>query len=246
MAERDMILDPDQALQICAQDRDFMFKMSMGGTINALSLVLFVMNPLFLPVCLCLCSLIQGYILTIIRTQVANLRSNTDLKSNVEKMKLPQWPSPFELMIPGLTWLAIITGHLLLILSIIGFSLGIGLAADLLYASPDQYAVWVIATLGAISITSLFMSFYSYYLMINFACTEKISAAFNLVAVHKQLMNEPLAFTQAWLLSLGIKWVAILLPLCSVIGIFFIPILLFAAEVISGLLLAQVWAKSER
>ena len=81
--------------------------------------------------------------------------------------------------------------------------------------------------------------------MINFAKKESMAAAFDLVTVARMMKRSPKVFVQAWLLLLGLGWLAVLLPCLSVFGVMFLPMVTFIANNIAGIMLARAWRSAE-
>ncbi len=227
-------LDADLAVRSFFQDPDWMFKMGLGGVVNAGCLVLTMMNPfVFLPVTLALIALVCGYLLRCLRLKVLSGKS-----------KLPDWGEWLDLFMSGLTWLAVQFGLWLITISVATVSLMFALAAS----TQQSWAYVPIAVAGVLVTvaTCLAVQFLSSFLMVNFAVEEKLSAGFAVLEVVRRACARPSVFCQAWLLSTGLQAAAVVIPALTIVGIFLTPSTLFASQLISAALLAQAWGPEER
>lgn len=228
-------LDCNQALNSFFQDPEWMFKTGIGGTINAVCLVMSVGSPLFLPIVFALWALVAGYILRVLRYKVLS-----------EESKLPVWDNWLELFISGLTWLAIQFGLNLILLSAVtvGFIVGEGSGAIKVY-SPT-FLPWALGSTLAIALIWGLVSFLTPFLMVSFATEERIQAGFAFLEVFRRAAGNPIDFVAAWLLCIGIRWAALVLPTLTLIGVFLIPSTFFIGEIIAASISAQVWGPEKR
>ena len=208
-----------------------MFKTGIGGMIIAGGIILVMLTPLALPISLALYSLICGYNLRVIRYKALN-----------PECKLPDWDEWMELFISGLTWLAIQFGLALIPLSILTASL---LAADatgtIKIASGSAFLTWAATTTLLMVTICTALSLLTPLLMVNFAIEERVSAGFSFFKVGARIAGNPKEVLVTWLLAIGIGWCSILLPVVSLIGIFFIPSTIFIGHVVCATLYAQLW-----
>lgn len=154
--------------------------------------------------------------------------------------KLPDWNNWSDLLVSGLTWMAIFTGQLMFVVSMFTVALLIG--AGLGISGSDHYFLpWALGSLYAVTAIAISTSFLSALLMINFAEEEKLTAAFAISKVLSRLRRKPADFAIAWLMGIGLQWAAVVIPAITVLGMFFIPSVWFVAHIVSARLLAQVW-----
>ncbi len=226
-------LDPSNAVKAYFQDSDWMFKTGLGGVLNAASLVVLAMNPLLIPICICIWAMNMGFVLRTIREKVGSAE------------KLPEWKYWMDLFISGMTWFAIVAGQYGLVLSIATLTLMIGDTIGAMNVLDRRYLTWSLSSITVVSIAWLIVSVVSAVLMTNFAVEEKIAGGFALFKVLKRIKQKPMPFIQAWLLGIGLHSLAFIIPSITIIGIFIIPSVYFAAQVISAVLWAQAWRASE-
>ena len=223
-------LDPNLAFRLFFKDPDWRFKSGIGGVITASAFLLFVLNPLSIPLAFCCFGLLIGYNLRLIRSKIKDMNA-----------PLPNWNDWLDLLISGLTWIAVLFGQSLIPISVVTIALMLGGGRGSRYVLSDEYQIWVVVSIAAISISLIGVSFISTLIMTNFAKKENMAAAFDLYTVGQKLRQVPAPLVQAWLISVGLQWLAVLLPSASVIGLVFIPIVFFVANSISAIILAQAW-----
>lgn len=226
-------LDPNLALKQFFKDSDWRFKTGLGAVINASSFLLLVMNPVLLPLSFCLWSVVAGYELRVIRVRIKDANA-----------PMPEWNDWLDLMISGLTWLAVYCGQLLFLTSIGTVALLIGGATGSRHATSNDFDFWVLSSLGLIYSSTVFTALLAQLLMTNLAEEERASAAFALRKAIRRFMQCPLQFIEVYLLSIGIRAVAIIVPSILLVGVFFIPMTLFMATCLEGVMLAQVWTRA--
>lgn len=224
-------LDPDSAIKSIFSDDQWLVKTGIGGMAYAASLLLLLLNFFTLPLVILLLSCVQGYLLRVIRNEVAMPGS-----------KLPGWNDPADLFVSGLTWVAIgtvIVGTACLII--------FGLALILSWQSMPQvypHSLWLGVTVtiaGALlcAITSFLLTF----LMVNLAVEENNQAGFKVSAVFKKASSRRTEFIASWIISEGIKVYSFWLPVATIIGAFLLPSTMFIAQIVAAKLAAQVWAE---
>ncbi len=208
-----------------------MFKTGIGGMIIAGCIILFMINPLSTPIALAIYSLVCGYTLRLIRYKSLNADS-----------KLPDWDDWMEIFISGLTWLAIQFGLALIPITALTISLLVADATGTIkIASGMGFITWAAATIVVMTTICTTLSFVTPLLMVNFAIEERVPAGFAFLKVVKRAARNPLEFLVAWLLCIGVAWCAVILPILTLIGIFFLPSTIFIGHIVSATLLAQVW-----
>lgn len=228
-------LDPDLAVKAFFRDPQWLFKTGIGGFLNVVSFILCVLSYLFIPVAFLIWGVVTGYVLRAARMHVNNPAD-----------KLPEWNDWMDLLISGMTWMAIYTGQLLFFFSVLSTLMLSGLLTGMVNAANPHNLQWSFGTLYGLTILALMVAFNSAYLMINLAQEEKLSAAFAVNLIINKVMARPADLLLAWLLSVGIQLAALILPALTVVGMFFLPSIWFAGQVLSALVLAQAWSAVTR
>jgi len=231
MSISEKILHPaSQVFRQIATDPDWTFKIGIGCLINGAAFGLLLINLMLLPLCFCLWSLTAGYILMTVSAIVKE-----------PECKLPTWQNLLELLIGGGIWLTVSVSHFLIPL-LAGFaSLFLAESMGLDNCLKTCFLPWAISTWSVMIILAAVIAFFSTYLMINFAVKQSIFAAFNIKDIASQLKRRPGALIQAWLLQAGLIYLAILVPIATVVGILIIPSTLFCAQLIGSSILAHAW-----
>jgi hypothetical protein len=226
-------LDPNEALRFYFQDPEWKFKTALGSLIICTALLLLLSLKFFLPllpIAFLLWSVVQGYTLRVMRIVVKGT-----------SRALPSWDDWLELIVTGLTWLAILTGQLMVMATVATVSLMIGGKYGLIDPFSPHFKVWFLTTALALSITAFTTSFFFPLLMVNFAENEKVLSALSVSQALTRLMRRPKEYFTAWLLGVGIFWLAVVLPALTVFGIIFVPLAMFLANTVNAIMLAQVW-----
>lgn len=220
---------PQAALQPLFADPDWTYKLGLGGMLNASIVLMFALNPLFLPLSLALLAVTCGYQLKTISSQIRL------------KQALPEWGAYFELFMSGMNWLTIHFIWFFLQLSSLVTCFGLAYVLAQNKNAPAQVAGVLVLLFGIL--LWLLIDFLLGYCMLNFALQERFLAGFNLPRILNKINSNRRAYLLAWLLSIGIRWAGVLLPIITVVGIFMMPSTIFAAQILSISLLAQVWGK---
>jgi hypothetical protein len=222
-------LDPSKAVKETMSDSDWTFKVGVGGMLNAAALVTFSAGPLFWPATLACSSCTLGYSLRYLRICLTE-----------KEAKLPDWSDWFDLFYSGLTWTAVqfMFFSLLVLFAASSFCVGMSIPMESPWFLPAN-----IATLTIFFVLFLYFSLLSTFLMVIFAREENFKAAFAFGKVAKLLSINNQEKIIAWLLSLGMIWSAYLIPTMTIIGVFFIPSVVFLAQLVCAKLLAQISAK---
>ena len=194
-----------------------------------------LINLMLLPLCFCLWSLTAGYIL---------MTASAIVKE--PDCQLPTWQNILELLIGGGIWLAVSVSHYFIPLLVRVASLCLAEAIGLDNCLKAGFLPWAIITWSAVVILAAVISFFSTYLMINFAVKQSIFAAFNIKDIVSQLKLRPGTLLKAWLLQVGLIYLAILVPTVTVVGILIIPSTLFCAQLIGVSVLAHAWRNGDR
>jgi hypothetical protein len=229
-ARRLGVVDPDLAWKGLFLDEDWMFKIGIGGVANAASMLLIMQTRLFAPLCFALIAMVAGYTLRVIRYKVLNPES-----------KLPDWDNPIELLVSGLSWLAIQFGFWLLVLSAATVLLLFASSTGMQNVEHPGFFIWAIVSFIVVGGAWLIVSFLTTYLMVNFAVEESLRAGFALRKVFARFAKNRRAFLLAWILGIGVCIASVVVPSLTVIGIFIVPSTFFAALIISATLAAQAW-----
>jgi len=221
---------PNEAVRLVKADSEWTMKASVGGMIYGLSIVLIFLNVLFFPVVVCLLALLQGYLVSTIHEAIADA-----------DIGLPKWKSWFELLIAGLTWMAIESLLFIMTLGVILLTLIMSdvLQTDRLFQPTFTFwavTIWTLC-LGIAALSSLFSTYRFAY----FAERQEISAAFAFGEVLRRLLRFPVPLIQAWLLQIGLFATAWIIPAATVIGVFLLPSSIFLSQLIGARLVAQAW-----
>jgi hypothetical protein len=227
-------LDPEYAVRSYFKDPDWMFKTGMGGILNAIALLIAGMmgqSQWWIPVAMAVSALVNGYLLRVAKKRQDDPREN-----------LPEWNAWGELLFGGLTWMAIqFSWHVMAAIPIT-IALIMGVVGVSAYAGNATVVAILLATLLFVLLfVGLFTHFLLSYLMLNFARVEKLSAGFNFGRVIIYFIRYPKQMLAAWILSFELQFFAVLLPSATVIGIPIVPSTLFAAQLVSLTIMAQVW-----
>lgn len=223
-------LDPNLALLSYFRDPDWTFKTGVGGTINAVCLVLGLASPFCSPIVCALMAFTTGYTLRVARARSLSADTN-----------LPAWDNWLELFMSGLTWLAIQVGLFLIAGSAFTICLLAGAATGAIKVYSAKFLAWVLVSFAVSSTAVFLVSLASLFLMINFATQERISSGFNFAELFGRLKERPADFILTWLLSIGLKWLAVVLPIMTVLGAFLVPSTWFIAELLTVSMAARVW-----
>lgn len=227
-------LDPDRALSRYFRDKDWLFKTALGGVFYASSMLLFLF-PLAIPLSLSLWALNTGYMLRVMRVKMRD-----------QSARLPDWNDVPDLFISGMSWIAIATGFLLLTCTQIMTALIIGVAISSIPAVGPYFIYYALATIIGISTITLLQHFFTCVLMANFAEKETMTAGFEFSTVLSRIKEEPGDFLCAWLIGLGLAIVSLIVPVLTLVGVFFIPSTIFCAQLLGAVLMAQAWAKGRK
>jgi hypothetical protein len=231
-------LDPEYAVRSYFKDPEWMFKTGMGGILNAIALVLTGMmaqSQWWIPVAMVVSAVVNGYLLRVAKRRQEDPREN-----------LPDWNGWGELLFGGLTWMAVqFSWHCLAAIPIT-IALIMGIVGISAYANSVATVALLMATLLLVLLSvGLATHFMLSYLMLNFGKAERLSAAFNFGKVIIYAIRFPRPMITAWILSFELQFFAVLLPAATVVGVALIPSTLFAAQLVSVTIMAQVWNSAE-
>jgi hypothetical protein len=223
-------LSPQAAVKAMAKDPEWTMKAGIGGLFYAIAFVTLLLNPLLFPLSICLIALIQGYFVTMVHRTASETEE-----------KLPEWKGWSELLIAGLTWMAISSVRI--------FVEVVFVLSALIIASqfaPDsvlshRFAPWAITIWTFLVLFLAATSFFSTYLFASFSTQQDTKAAFALREISRRLAKHPAEMVKGWLLSTGIFCIGVVAPLITVVGAFLVPSTTFIAQIISAQILAQVW-----
>ncbi len=226
-------LDPNAAVRRIFQDPELRPKALLGAILNFSAFLTITAGSFavpLLPLTFLLWAAMQGYLLRVLRTEL-----------KVPNSPLPSWNDPLELLISGLTWLAVMTGQFMALASIITISFVIGIQFGYINAFNPHFKQWYFLSVIAFGSASFLTSFFFPLLMANFAEQEKVLAAIAVDDAMQRVWRRPLEFLTVWLLNIGIFWLSVVVPIFTIVGAFLLPMVLFCASLISVTMLAQVW-----
>jgi hypothetical protein len=224
-------LDPDLAVKSYFRDPDWVFKSALGGIFNAVSLAVILCIPVLMPIALLLVALNFGFVLRAVRQKVKEPES-----------LIPSWDNWTDLFVSGVGWLVVLITFILLGTILVAANLLIATALSAAKTYSELFVIWLSASSVIFTILGLSLNLVLSLSMINFASEEKLGSAFALVKVLRRIFKHPRQFLYAWLIGTGIQWLAVLLPLATIIGVLFLPTTVFAAQVIAATIMAQSWA----
>ncbi len=225
-------LDPNMAVKSFFQDSEWIHKTALGGVMNASSMVLLFLvvdSPILIPVMFSLWALNTGYILRTIRERI-----------QVPNGRLPAWNEWQDLFVSGMSWLAVTTGFLIFLATLIGTDLLISSFIGLLKI-PILFTVWMSGSIILLLTLSFLFHLLLLATMANFAQEESMNSAFAFIKVFKRIGARPGDFFSAWMLGMGIQFLSVAAPCATIIGIFFLPSTVFAGQLINASLIAQAW-----
>ncbi len=225
-------MDVDSSVKGPFADEDWMPKLGLGGLLNAACPVMLTLNPMCMPLAFALWALQQGYMLRLMRLKAVNPKS-----------KLPDWSEWSDLFLSGMSWLAIQFAFGLVLMAV-----AVAWFVALFWVYQVQKTLFSLMLLVAVSTSYLlwlFVQLVSSYLMVNFALEENVGAGLDIAKVCRRLWRSPRQCLQAWLLGYGLNWSFVLLPLCTLVGIFVVPSTMFLAQVMNAGLLIQAWQMTE-
>lgn len=234
MADTNAGLDPNKAIKLFFSDPDWRAKAGIGGIFSGGAIILFCLGPMFIPIAFCLWGLLTGYYLRLVRAKIADMQA-----------PLPPWNDWLDLLISGITWIAVAFGQSLVPISIATTTLLCATAGGPNFIASSHYTAWAAGSVAIVTFAWIMVCLISTIIMANFAKQERMSAAFDVVTVGKKLASSAHIFLQAWLLMIGIQWLGFILPTVSIIGIALIPICGFVASCVAAILLAQAWNSAE-
>jgi len=227
-------LDLNGALKGYFKDKDWPFKIMMGGLVNSAAFLLLKVNPTFIPLSFAMLGLSYGYILRVLRQSI---------KGELEI--LPDWTDAVELLVSGLSWLSICMGFGFFVLSLLAISLLFAGQTSLLTMTNPSFLFWAESTFLIIYGLVTFFKFFLAILMANFAEEERMLAGFAWRKVVRRIMKKPAVMLVAWLAGLTITAAAVVLPILTMIGAVLVPFLSFLAEVIAARMIGQAWREAQ-
>ncbi|HEY9731317.1 MAG TPA: DUF4013 domain-containing protein [Drouetiella sp.] len=234
MSTTNVGLDPNRAFHQFFSDPDWRAKAGIGGIFSGGALLLFCLGPMFIPLAFCCWGLLTGYYLRLVRAKIADMQA-----------PLPPWNDWLDLLISGITWIAVIFGQSMIPVSIATIAIICATTGGQSFITGNQYTLWAASSIALVTFSWITVSVVSTIIMANFAKQERMAAAFDLITVGKKLAASAHIFLQAWLLILGIQWLGFVIPTISIIGIALIPICGFSASCIGAILIAQAWRSAE-
>jgi len=223
-------IDPNGAVRSFFKDPTWRVKAGIGATFNCCSILLLALNPMLLPLSVLLWALVCGYMLKVIRVKIKD-----------PDAPLPEWRDWVDLLISGLTWLAVYTGALFLVMSVLTMAMIFGAIQGSIYAPDPRFVPFAVSTLTAVFISWLLVGIITTYTQANFAEEERMPAAFALRKLFNLFKRHGGTMLQVWLMVVGLNAAAVIVPPCTIIGIAFLPMTTFIAGTISATMVAQAW-----
>jgi hypothetical protein len=223
--------DLNGALNGFFKDKEWPFKIMLGGFINCAALGLLKLNPGFVPVSFAMMGLTYGYLLRVLRLAI---------KGELEN--LPDWSDTVDLLVSGLSWLSICLGFGFFTLSILAISLLVASDTKIINLSSPSFLYWALGTFISIYILVVSFKFFLAVLMANFAEDERMLAGFAWRKVLIRIAKQPIPLLVAWLAGLTLTFAAVVVPTLSLVGTVLVPFLSFLAEVIAARMIGQAWA----
>ncbi|MDR3612401.1 MAG: DUF4013 domain-containing protein [Candidatus Obscuribacterales bacterium] len=236
-------LDPNRAFALFFKDPDWKLKAGLGAVLNAGTLSVVASGAVVLPlvpIAFLILAAVQGYTLRVIRNEL-----KSDNLQDKSPELLPKWNEWLDLMISGLTWLAVVCSQWIVIFLIVTGALLIGQHYGALNAQSTSFKPWFLVTSLAVSMSVFFASFFLPLLMVNFAEQEKVTAALAVDEAFARLKRRPLDFLAVWMLNLSLFTLGLIVPTITIFGIFFVPFLQFVIGTINAIMLAQVWKSAK-
>lgn len=227
-------LDAQLAWDGVFKDPEWMFKTGLGGMLSAASLVLSAASLMTWPLAIAISAILVGYVLRVARLRIVDTNA-----------KLPDWNDWMDLLMSGLSWMAVqFVFNLLAPLTVVSLISLAKMSGWMDLASPMFFPFAVFAVLDVV-LLSLLINLTLAYLMMNFAAQENMAAGWQPMRVFMQIAKAPKTFVLAWLLGLGVQIAMTALPVITVVGLFFLPTTLFVGQIINATLLAQAWSSVE-
>jgi hypothetical protein len=226
-------LDLNGALKGLFKDKEWPFKIMLGGFINCVAFGIFTVNPIFVPLSFAMLGLNYGYLLRVLRLAI---------KGELEK--LPDWTAVVDLLVSGLSWLSISLGFGFFALSILAISMLTAGGTTVIKMSNPSFLFWAEATFIGVYILVVLFKFFLAVLMANFAEDERMLAGFAWRKVLKRIAKQPLPLLVAWLAGLTISFAAVIIPAITRIGAVLVPFLSFLAAVIAVRMIGQAWRET--
>jgi len=216
------------------RDPEWMFKTGLGGMLSAASLVLSAASLMTWPLSIAISAVLAGYVLRVARARIADTNA-----------KLPEWNEWMDLLMSGLSWMAVqFVFNLAVPFSAVAL-ISLGRMAHFMDFNSPYFLPFAVFGILDIVVLSLLINLTLAYLMMNFAVEENMSAGWQPMRVFMQIAKAPKTFLIAWLLGFGIQIIMTVVPVITVIGLFFLPTTLFVGQIINATLLAQAWSSVE-
>lgn len=214
-------------------EQGWMVKVMIGSLISYLAATTFIVNQLFLPLCVALLGLSYGYLLRVMRQCMADPTA-----------KLPEWNNWLDLLISGISWATIGLGFTFVGLGMVASVLIIGVETGACYITDPRFSQWALS--GFIGLFTLFTCghFFGAILMANFAEEESMAAGFAWIKVLKRFAKKPFLFLTAWLCAYALNFMAAILPIASMVFAVMTPFAIFFAQIIGARLIARAWKAS--
>lgn len=223
----------NQTIKQLFSEPEWTLKIGTGCLINGAAWGLLLVNIGFLPISFCLWSCASGYILMTAAS-----------KFNDPGSKLPAWSNILELMTGGGIWIALCLAHFALLPVVLSGCLLFGEMSGLDNVANNGFIPWAAVSWSMVAILMPVISLFSLYLMINFAIKQESKSAFALKDVFRRLCRQPRLLAQAWLIQTGLVFLAVILPILTLLGVCLVPSTLFVAQLIGSCLAVNAWRAS--
>lgn len=215
-------------------DQNWLSKLAIGTSVNLTALLVFLFNPLFLPLSVIMGGITNGYLLRVMRTYIKGSK------------ELPEWDQFVDLMISGISWLAVTLFFQFGGLALLALFLTQGVASGSTFVASKGFTNWGITTFLSVYCYFVLTSFFTSILMANFAQEESMKSGFQWLKVSTRMLRAPGKFLFVWLAGLSLIFLASFLPGLTFIGLIISPFLTFLAQVVQARMIALVWRETAK
>ncbi|HEY9712958.1 MAG TPA: DUF4013 domain-containing protein, partial [Chroococcales cyanobacterium] len=143
-------LDPNQALSVYFKEPNWRSKTLIGGLLNFGAFMALCLHRILIPVAFLFMAVVIGYQLRVMRTKMVDANA-----------VLPKWDDWADLCISGLTWIAVVCGQAMVVISVATIVLMVGSANTMINASNSKFMLWGACAVGLVSITWILVAFFS-------------------------------------------------------------------------------------
>lgn len=229
--DRKELPDMTLALSSISAEKNWYQKVLIGSLFLFVSSAIVHVNNLFLPLAVILNGVASGYLLRVMRSSMKG-----------DYQTLPEWNQWLDLMISGVSWMAICLSF-----TFCGMSLALGLALwglgqHSVNVLSDQFSTWGLTSFLSLYTYLIFASAFTSILMANFAEEEKMLAGFAWRKVLARIAKHPVLLISAWLSGWTLTFLASTIPFLTVVLSLLAPFLTFMSQVIAARLMGTAWA----